>query len=157
MEEFRVPKEKIAVIIDLPPHPPQPRYIFLSAFALHHQGAETPSDVFGVPQVFVPLYRESGEVVLARRDAIVWVMVSEPRRTEWLYFEERTDAPDAAVHIEFDTGSHLEGRIALIGPVGARRVLDVVNRPEGFLHVERDDELFLVNPTRVTSIILKEE
>lgn len=156
MQEYRVPKQKVSVIIDLPPHPPQMRFIFLSPFALRHQGAETPSDVFSVPETFVPLYREGGEVVLARRDAIVWIMVGDPRRTEWLYFEERAGALEAAVHIEFDTGTHLDGRVALIGPVGGQRVLDIVNRPDGFLHVERDDELFLVNPARVASITPKE-
>ena len=63
--------------------------------------------------------------------------------------------PDAAVHLEFDTGGHIDGRVALVGPAGGQRVLDIVNRQEGFLHVERDDELFLVNLKHVVSITLK--
>lgn len=153
MQEYRVPKKNASVIVDLPPHEPETRYLFLSEFAQNHQGAETASDVIGVPQTFLPLFRADGQIVLARRDAIVWVLIGEPRKVEWYYFEERTGVPDAGVHIEFDNGSHLDGRIALIGPTGAQRVLDVVNKAAGFIHVERDDELFLVNLGRVATII----
>lgn len=157
MEEYRVPKERASVLVELPPHPPEPRYIFLAPFAQSHHGAETPSDIFNFPQAYIPLFREGGDVVLARHDAITWVMVGDPRRTEWYYYDARAGIPDAGVHIEFDTGAHLDGRIALIGPVGGQRVIDIVNREEGFLHVEREDELFLVNLRRVVSITLKGE
>jgi hypothetical protein len=154
MQSFRVPKEKASVLVDAPPHPPETRFVFLAPIAHGHTGLETPSDIFNVPQAFIPLFRESGEVVLARRDAIAWVMVGDPRRTEWFYYETRAGFPDAAIDVEFDTGSHLKGRIALAGPMGSRRVLDVVNRSEGFLHVERDNDLYLVNLGRVLSITL---
>lgn len=156
MDAYRVPKEKASVLVDLPPRQPEQRHIFLSPFAQNHHGAETPSDIFNVPQAYIPLYRESGEAVLARRDAIVWVMVGEPRRTEWYYYDARAGVPDEAVHVEFDTGAHLDGRVALIGPLGAQRVIDIVNREEGFLHLEHDEELFLVNLKRVVSITLRE-
>jgi hypothetical protein len=157
MQEFRVPKEKASVLVEVPPHPPEPRYIFLAPFAQSHHGAETPSDIFNVPQAFIPLFREGGDVVLARHDAITWVMVGEPRQREWYYYDARTGAPDTPVHLEFDNGTRLEGRVALVGPLGSQRVIDIVNRQEGFLHVEREDELFLVNLKRVVSITLKGE
>jgi len=87
MQEFQVPKEKASVLIEMPPQEPEPRFIFLSSFAQCHHGVETPSDIFNVPQAFVPLFREGGDVLLARRDAITWVMIGEPRRTEWYYYE----------------------------------------------------------------------
>ncbi len=154
MEEYRVPKERASVLVDIPPHQPEQRFVFLAPFAQSHHGSETPSDIFNVPQAFIPLFREGGDVVLARHDAITWVMVGDPLRTEWYYFSARAGVPEATVHIEFDSGSHLDGRVALIGPVGGQRVIDIVNREEGFLHVERDDELFLVNLKRVVSITL---
>ena len=154
MQDYRVPKEKASVLVEMPPHRPENRFVFLAPFAHGHTGMETPSDIFNVPQAFIPLFREGGDVVLARRNAITWAMVGDPRRTEWFYFESRVGIPDAAIHIDFDTGTHLDGRIALAGPMGSRRVLDIVNRLGGFLHVERDDELFLVNLRRVASITL---
>jgi hypothetical protein len=157
MPDYRVPKEKAAVLVEVPPHPAEPRFVFLAPFAQSHHGAETPSDIFNVEQAFIPLFRESGEVVLARHDAITWVMVHDPRRTEWYYYEARTGAAEAAVHLEFDTGLQLDGRVALIGPVGGQRVLDIINRDRGFLPLERDGELFLVNLKRVVSITIKEQ
>jgi hypothetical protein len=155
MQEYRVPKEKTSVLIEMPPHPPESRFVFLSSVAHGHNGMETPSDIFNVPQAFIPLFSEGDEVVLARHDAITWVMVGEPQRTEWYYYETRAGMPDTAVHLAFDTGGHIDGRVALLGPSGAQRVLDIVNREEGFLHVERDDELFLVNLKRLISITIK--
>lgn len=156
MQEYQVPKDKASVLIEMPPHEPETRFVFLSPCAQGHHGAETPSDIFNVPQAFIPLFREDGDVVLARHDAITWVRIGEPRRTEWHYYEIRASVSDAALHLEFDTGGHIDGRIALLGPAGSQRVLDIVNRHEGFLHVERDDELFLVNLKRVVSITIKE-
>ena len=163
MLDYQVPKEKASVLIEMPPHEPETRFIFLSPYAQSHHGAETPSDIFNVSQAFIPLFREDGDPILARgdamlvrRDAITWVMVGEPQRTEWYYYEIRAGVPDTAIHLEFDTGGHIDGRIARLGPAGGQRVLDIINRQEGFLHVERDDELFLVNLGRVISITLKE-
>lgn len=157
MQQYQVPKTKAAVLIEIPPREPQAHFIFLSSFAQEHHGAETPADIFNVTQAFIPLFREGGEALLVRRDAIIWVMVGEPQQTEWYYYEIRTGLPDTAVHLEFDTGNHLDGRVVLVGPSGSQRVLDIINRHEDFLHVERDDELFLVNLKRVISITLKEQ
>ena len=157
MQEFQVPKVRASVLVEIPPRPPEARFVFLAPNAQGHLGAETPSDIFNAPQPFVPLFREDGEAVLARRESITWIMVGEPRRAEWYYHESRAGAPEAPVHIEFETGSHLDGRIALVGPEGSQRVIDVVNRAGGFLHVERDEELFLVNLRRVASITVAGE
>ena len=157
MDQYQVPKEKASVLVEMPPHPPEPRIIFLSPVAENHHGAETPADIFNVAQDFIPLFREGGGAVLARNSAITWVMIGEPQRTEWYYYETRVGVPDIAVHLEFDTGTHLDGLIALVGPSSGRRVLDIINRQDGFLHLERDDELFLVNLKRVISITMKEQ
>jgi len=156
MQEYQVPKGKASVLIEIPPREPETRFIFLAPFAQSHHGAETPSDIFNASQGFIPLYREGGEVLLARHDGITWVMIGQPQQTEWYYYQTRAGVPDAAVHLEFDTGTHLDGRIALVGPAGGQRVLDIINRQEGFLHLERDDELFLVNLKRVITITLQE-
>lgn len=157
MNEFRVPKERASVLVTIPPRPPTEMFLFLSPFSQSHQGPETPADLFNEPEPFIPLFRDSGEVALARRDTIAWVQVADPRRWERHYYETRTGAPEARVRLEFDGGSILEGAIALLAPSGSRRVADVMNRLEGFLHLERGDDLFLVNPRRVTLVTVKEE
>jgi hypothetical protein len=157
MDEYRVPKEKVSILVEIPPHAPENRFVFLSSCAQSHQGAETPADVFNVPQAFIPLIREEGDGVLARRNAITWVLVGDPARTEWYYYETRNGSPTARVRLQFDTGTFLEGTIALIGPAGSQRVIDLVNRNEDFLHLERDEELFLVNLARVVAITVGEQ
>jgi len=157
MKDFRVPKEKASVLVSAPPHEPETSHVFLSPFAQSHHGPETPSDIFNVVQRFMPLFREEGSVVLLRRNAIAWVEVAEPRQREWYYFELRAGLPDQQVRVEFDNGSHLDGRVALVGPLGEQRVADVVNREEGFLHLERGEELFLVNLRRALAITVREE
>jgi hypothetical protein len=157
MQGFQVPKVQASVFVEIPPRPPETRFVFLGPFAQGHRGAETPSDIFNAAEPFVPLFRDDGDTVLTRREAITWVMVGDPQRAEWYYYETRAGAEEEQVHVTFDTGTHLEGRIALVGPVGGQRVLDVVNRDRGFLHLERGDELLLVNLKRVVSITIKEQ
>lgn len=157
MRQFHVPKERASVFVEIPPRPPETRFVFLAPHAQGHRGAEMPSDIFNAPDTFIPLFRDDGDTVLARRDAITWIMVGDPQRAEWYYYETRAGAEEARVHIEFDTGSHLEGEVALLGPEGSRRVIDVVNRNGDFLHVQRDGELFLVNLRRVASITIAGE
>jgi hypothetical protein len=157
MQRFQVPKTKASVLVEIPPRPPEPRHVFLAPLAQGHRGAENPSDIFNEPQAFIPLFREDGQTTLARREAITWIMVGDPRRAEWYYYETRAGASVARIHIEFDTGSHLEGAVALLGPEAGRRLIDVVNRAGAFLHVERGEELFLVNLRRVASITITGE
>jgi hypothetical protein len=157
MEDYKVPKKKTSVLVEIPPHPAGLWFIFLSAFAQHHQGAETASDIFNTDQRFIPLFSEGGSLVLARRDSISWVQISEPATAEWRYFGTRMDAPQAGVRVDFNDGTSLEGRIALIGPLGSQRAIDVVNREEGFIHLERGEDLFLVNLRCVASITMREE
>ena len=157
MSEFKVPKEKASVLVCMPPHAPEAHFVFLSAFAQSHHGAETPADIFNVTQPFLPLFQAEGSVLLARRDSIAWVQVADAAAKEWYYYETRAGIPDAPVRVEFDNAAHLDGRIALIGPIGGQRVADVVNREEGFLHLERGEELFLVNLRRVNAITVREE
>jgi hypothetical protein len=157
MQRFQVPKAKASVLVEIPPRPPEPRHVFLAPYAQGHRGPENPSDIFNEPQTFVPLFRDDGLTALARREAITWIMIGDPQRTEWYYYQTREGAPEAQIHIEFDTGSHLDGRVALLGPEAGRRLIDVVNRSDGFLHVERGEELFLVNLRRVASITIAGE
>jgi len=118
-----------------------------------HTGMETAIGHLHVPQAFIPLFpsrRRRGP--RAPGTPLTWVMVGDPRRSEWFYFETRADVPTAAIHIEFATGTHLDGRIPWPGRWAAGACSMSSTAREGFLHVERDDELFLVNLERVTSI-----
>lgn len=157
MQEYKVPKKKTSVLVEIPPYPAGRWFIFLSPFAQHHQGAETAYDIFNTDQRFIPLFNETGSLVLVRRDSVAWVQVGDPLATEWVFYGTLMDAPQASVHIQFTDGTSLDGKISLIGPVGGQRAIDVVNREEGFIHLQQGDDLFLVNLKCVASITMQED
>ncbi len=158
METFKVPKEQARVSLCVPPHPPEERVLFLSAFAEAHQGSETVSDLLLRPQRFLPMLNGGGAVSLVRKEAIRWLRVEEPGRAEWHYLEEREGTPRAKVRIEFSAGGDaVEGVVHALTPPGEQRTLDVVNLLEGFLHVETAEGLYLVNLAHVCHVHILEE
>jgi hypothetical protein len=84
--------------------PSSSRFIFLP-FAQAITGRK-PTDIFNEPQAFIPLLQAKPSPPDRSRGS--WSAI---RRTEWYYYR-RTGVPDAAIHLRFDTGSHLDGRVA---------------------------------------------
>jgi len=156
-DAFRIPKEPAKVLICLPPDPPEPRLIFLSTMAENHAGPETVSDLLHRPKRFLPLVEEGDGVSLIRKASLRWIRIEDPARDEWHYLEERAGAPGARVRLEFAQGVPLEGVVYALTPPGEQRILDVVNLEAGFLHLEADQGLFLVNLDHVTRIGVTEE
>lgn len=157
MDEYKIPKNKAVVLIDVPSYPIAERTVFLSGTAENHKGQETVSDLLGRPNVFLPVQEEDGESVLVRKDAVKWLKILEPREVEWHYYESREGAPRKRIRCIFQDGEPLEGYLYAIAPEGHRRVSDIANKVEGFLHVEADEDLYLVNAGHVLFIRILEE
>jgi hypothetical protein len=151
-DAFKVPKSPARVLLDVPPDPPAEGKIYLSDLAEKHRGRETVYDVLEEPGRFVPVVRADGEFALVSKRAIRWVKVLEPAEAEWLYLEERDDAPRLQVWCEFPEGDRLEGTLYAVTPEGMQRAQDVVNGERGFLHLEAEDGLYLVNLALVKTI-----
>jgi len=154
---YKVPKEKALVLVKIPPTPPEWKTVFISSCAETHRGRETVFDLFSASRMFLPLLDEREGIVLVRRSAIRWVRIEEPEKFEWYYYEVRQGAPRSTVRCSFDDGEVLEGSFYAIGPAGEQRVQDVVNREEGFVHLEIDGSLFLVNLLQITAVTVREE
>ena len=152
MDGYKVPKDQAKVILKAPPAAPVERYTFLSEFAEHHQGGETVSDLLARPKRFLPFRSEDGGAALIRKQAIAWLMIMEPERVEWYFYESRLGVPAEAVRVVFADGEELRGRIYAVAPEGRRRVQDLMNDAEGFLHLETAEGLFLVNLDHVLSV-----
>ncbi len=157
MDDYTVPKDKAVVLIDVPSYPIAERTVFLSAMAEHHKGRETVSDLLNRPNPFLPVQEEDGESVLVRKDAVRWIKVLEPAGVEWHYYESREGAPRKRIRCIFREGEALEGYVYAVAPEGHQRVSDIANREEGFLHVEADGDLYLVNARHVLFIRILEE
>jgi len=149
---FKVPKSPARVILDVPPDPPIERRVYVSELAEKHRGRETACDLLEAQGRFLPVVSADGKFALISKQAIRWVKVLEPQEAEWLYFEERDNAPRIEVWCEFHEGDRLEGAIHAVTPEGKQRVQDVVNGEAGFLHLEAKDDLYLVNLSLVKTI-----
>ncbi len=157
METYKIPKERVKVLIWVPPHQPEERCLFLSPFAETHQGAETVSDMLIRPKRFLPVLLEGGGLQLVRKEAIRWLKVNNPERFEWHFIEQRQGAPQARIRCGFREGGSLEGIMYALTPAGEQRVLDVVNLLQGFLPLETSDGFFLLNLSHVCQITILEE
>lgn len=154
---YKVPKEKALVLVKVPPTPPEWKTVFVSSCAETHRGKETVSDLFNAPRKFFPLLDEREGIVLVRRSAIRWVRIEEPEKSEWYYYEVRQGAPRSTVRCNFDDGEVLEGTLYAVGPAGEQRVQDIVNREEGFVHLEVGGNVFLINLGQITAVTVREE
>ena len=121
---YKVPKEKALVLVKVPPTPPEWKTVFISSCAETHRGQETVSDLFNAPRKFFPLLDEREGIILVRRNAIRWVRIENPEKSEWYYYEVRQGAPRSIVRCSFDDGEVLEGTLYAIGPAGEQRVQD---------------------------------
>ena len=154
---YKVPKDRVLVLVKVPPTPPEWKTVFISSCAETHRGRETVSDLFNTPRKFFPLLDEREGIVLVRRGAIRWVRIEDPENSEWYYYEVRQGAPRSTVRCSFDDGEVLEGTLFAIGPAGEQRVQDIVNRDEGFVHLEVGSDVFLVNIGQITAVTVREE
>lgn len=157
MDEYKVPKDQAKVVVRLRALKPVEGVIFLSSTAEHHRGQEMLSDYFLRDKTFLPLKENGGVSVLVRKEAIYWVRVADPGEVEWLYYEEKQGVPRQRICCQFPDGEALEGYIYAIAPEGRRRVSDLVNQCQGFMHLECDDTLYLVNLNHVTTVRIVEE
>lgn len=157
MEEYKVPKQRARVTVELPPGAPEEGTVFLSPFADKHNGPETVHDLLARDEAFMPLVLASRGFLLVRKSAVRWLRVEEPQSAEWRFFELGAGAPQSRVRCRFADGAALEGVLRALTPRGEQRVLDVVNLCAGFLHLETAAGLHLVNLAHVATIDVLEE
>ena len=157
METYRIPKEKMTVLLRVPPDPPDEKTVFLSPFADNHQGRETLSDLLERPDRFLPVLEKDSYLLLVQKSAIPWIEVLKPEQAEWYYYEMRQGTPKAKILVEFTTGETMEGHIHALTPEGDRRVSDVINLSQGFLHLETREGLYIINLSKVNAVKIIEE
>jgi hypothetical protein len=157
VDSYKIPKNRVRVVVRLGAAPPVDGLLFLSAFAQSHQGSETVFDLIEYPGDFLPLLRGAGNMYLVRKDRLRWLRIDDPKTSEWFHYQTSEGLPLHRVSFRFDARESLEGTIVADGPVGVQRVLDVINRREGFIHVEGPDGLYLVNLRQVAHIRIIEE
>jgi hypothetical protein len=157
METYRVPKEKMTVLLRVPPEPPEEKTVFLSPFADTHQGRETLTDLLLKKDRFLPVLEKDSLLLLVQKSRIQWIEVLQPEHAEWYYLQLRNGTPRARILVEFTTGETMEGFVHALTPEGERRVSDIINLSEGFLHLESREGLYIVNLSNVNTVKILEE
>ena len=157
MESFRIPKDPSKVLLRIPPDEPAERTLFLSTLAEGHRGAETVSDLLLHPAPFLPVLVEGDGMLLVRKEAIRWLKVLDPLRSEWLYLEESEGTEVRRVRLVFPGTETLEGTLRAFAPEGERRASDIFNLQKGFLPLETPEGLYLVNLHHVLTVRLLED
>jgi hypothetical protein len=146
--ELRVPKHAVTVELALEGRAPRPVEIYLAEHVANGFRAEDVSDLFDGPTPFLPA-RDVGEneVVVLRKEAVVWVAWAAGPDADEL-FDERRD-----VRIELRGGSGLDGELLYSPPEGHQRVVDHLNRAGRFVRLWAADRLYLVNAAFIVRVV----
>jgi hypothetical protein len=132
-------------------------YVFLGEFAENHRGPERPVDVFNGSGDFVVVEDEGGGISFLRRGS-VWIVALA---SEDGFVEELADSDPMAgdfdtevrLGITLEDGSLLEGSVRYQLPQAQRRVNDFLNEETPFFTLYQEDEVLLVNRSRVARVV----
>lgn len=135
--QLSVPKRQVRVAITAGPETTE-GYVFVAEHSEHTRGAERIGEILNHPESFLPV-RKAGDdrVYLYHKQAIHLLTLLEPDRQQW-ELEELAYSPSQHVEITLVTGEVLRG-ITYVDPRPERsRVSDLLNLPDRFLMLVRD-------------------
>lgn len=146
--ELRVPKNAVTVELALEGRAPRPVEMYLGLQRPHDFHAEDVSDLFDGPAAFLPARDVGeGEVVVVRKDAVVWVAFPASPEADELY-DERHD-----VSVELRGGARLDGELLYSPPEGHGRVVDHLNQTGRFVRLWAGERLYLVNAAYIVRVV----
>jgi hypothetical protein len=129
--------------------------IFLPASAASHLGPTRPEEWMNGPAAFFPFQLDEGGVpVILNKHEVLWLSVPAPA-----FEAEIADLAGLITRfVQIECGVHTVAGMLLIDmPEHRSRVLDHLNRPEGFLTVWEGERHHLVNKCRITRIADRRE
>ncbi len=114
-------------------------FLFLADQSEHSAGAERVGHILNQPERFLPIREARDErVFLYNKNAIQSLTVLEPGSREW-EVEELEFSPAEKVEITLVSGAVLRGITYLDPRPEKSRVSDLVNRPEKFIPLVREE------------------
>jgi hypothetical protein len=152
MNRYRVPKRRVPVRFTLPHQPEECAHLFLGELAETHTGPERPSDVLNRPEVFIALQTGSGGVEVLCRDALSFLAVAAELENDPEQPPDPGDETRVQLSIEMDDGREVEGVARYRLPESARRLQDFLNQQDGFVRLECQQEVLLVNKRRIQRV-----
>ena len=139
-----VPKRQVRVTLTTPVETID-GFVFAAEFSEHTRGAERVGEILNRAAAFLPVRDErDGRVHLYNKASIVAVTVVEPERREW-EVEELEFSPAEKVEVRLTSGDVLSGVTYLDPRREKSRVSDLLNRPEAFLVLVREEGVTYVS------------
>jgi len=125
---YRVPTRAVDAEIEIEGGRREDVTFYLADVAETHEGAETMAEALNRPRKFVPVRsRETSELFLVRRSAIVTVRVAQGERPHLVQTVEGLTSFIDFVRLELHGGEVLEGAVATLLPPENARMSDYFN------------------------------
>lgn len=146
MNEYRVDKQELPVVLFLSDGAIHEGVVFLSPFSSIYSGPQTILELFREEEAFLPFRDKGGQFILINKSALTHVRY--PRGTE----ADQTIGDKLNVRITFFGGELLEGILTIAMPAGQNRLMDYINASPGFFILEGEEFCYLANGALVREI-----
>ncbi len=146
-----VPKSQVRISLASPVETVE-GFVFVAEFSEHTRGTERVGEILNDAAAFLPVRDlRDDRVYLYNKASIVALTVLEPDRREW-EIEELEFSPAEKVDITLASGETLSG-ITYLDPRRERsRVSDLLNRPEGFVVLVREEGVTYVSKRYIVRV-----
>ena len=133
-----VPKSQVRISLASPVETVQ-GFVFVAEFSEHTRGAERVGEILNHAAAFLPVRDlRDDRVYLYNKAAIISLTVLEPNRRDW-EIEELEFSPAERVDLTLTTGETLSGITYLDPRREKSRMSDLLNRPESFIVLVREE------------------
>lgn len=151
MDELRIPKRRVEVELVLAGHGARRVVLFLSDFAVGHDGAERVSDLLNDPPDFLPARDlATDQVLFVQREQVVVARVA--REPEPEDAERYTLPTEHEVVLLLADGQRVSGLVTYVLPPDRSRLVDYLNAAPPFVRVHEGEREAYVNRRYVVCV-----
>ncbi|MFN2432135.1 MAG: hypothetical protein ABR599_04845 [Gemmatimonadota bacterium] len=151
MSSLSVPKRQVRVSLSWGPETVE-GFVFVAEFSEHTRGAERVGEILNQPGAFLPVRdARADRVFLYHKRAIHSLTVLEAERREW-EVEELEFSPAEKIEITLVGGEVLKGITYLDPRPEKSRVSDLLNHPESFVVLVREEGVTYVSKRHILRV-----
>ncbi|WP_432823809.1 hypothetical protein [Trichloromonas sp.] len=145
MNDYRVDKLEIPVMLFLADGVVHDGIMFLSPFSPSHSGSQRLVDLFRETDTFCPFKTRDGRFCLVNKSSVTHARYPVQN-------EEETYGDRIKVRLTFYGGELLEGTIIIAMPPGKGRLQDYINSTPGFFCLLTEESHYIVNGDLIREI-----
>ncbi len=145
MNDYRVEKLELPVLLFLADGVVHDGIMFLSPFSPSHSGSQRLVELFREPDTFCPFKGKDGRFYLINKSSVTHARYP-------VQDEEATYGDQIKVRLTFYGGELLEGTIIIAMPAGKGRIQDYINSTPGFFCLHTEEAHYIVNGDLIREI-----